>query len=128
LNTSLDKRAASEDTITIHQLELWTRIGVPASEREHPQRLLATIEMATDCLPAAHSDDVTDALDYTLVADSVKRLAARHPRKLIETLAEEIAQCVLTEFGATRVTVALQKFPFTDAHSVTVKITRKHHA
>jgi FolB domain-containing protein len=128
LTAPLAVNQTSADTITIRGLELWTQLGVPDAERDRPQRVLATIELATSCASPTQTDDVSHALDYARVAAVVKQLAAARPRKLIETLAEDIAQSILREFHPEQVTVELQKFPFTDAQSVSVKITRKHHA
>jgi dihydroneopterin aldolase len=116
------------DTLMIRGLELWTKLGVPDAERERPQRVLATIELATACEAAAQTDDPSKVLDYAQIAATVQKLATTRPRKLIETLAEDIAQNILREFHPSQVTVELQKFPFTDAQSVSVRITRKHHA
>jgi dihydroneopterin aldolase len=114
--------------ITIRELEVRSRIGVPVAERKCPQRLLVTVEMEIDCGAAARGDDMAKAVDYVSVAAAIKREAVVRPRKLIETLAEDIARCVLDHFGVRQVTVELEKFPFKDARSVSVRITRSQYA
>ncbi len=47
----------------------------------------------------AMDDDVARTIDYAAVAKAIRALAAERPRKLIETLAEEIAQLVLDDFA-----------------------------
>lgn len=48
------------------------------------------------------------------------------PRKLVETLAEDMGKVCLKEFGARHVIVTLRKFilPRTDSVSVTVHVSR----
>jgi FolB domain-containing protein len=118
----------NSDVIAIRGLELWCHIGVPEEERRQPQRLLASIQMVTDCAAAARSDDVADALDYARVAEAVKEVAAARPRKLLETLADDIARRVLERFSPQSITVELEKFPLKDARGVSVTITRTKYA
>jgi dihydroneopterin aldolase len=127
---STTRRRQPEDTgrITIHDLEIWCEIGVPEAERERPQRLLVTVEMEVDCGPAARDDDMAKTVDYASVAETIKREAVAHPRKLVETLAENIARCVLESFDVRQVTLELEKFSFKDARSVSVRITRSQYA
>ncbi len=50
--------------ISIVDLEVFYRVGVPDAERAQPQRLLLTIEMEADFSAAAKSDSITDTIDY----------------------------------------------------------------
>ena len=59
-------------------------------------------------------DEVERTIDYDAVARRVRALCAERPRKLIETLADEIADCVVREFGAAEVTVGIDKFILPD--------------
>jgi dihydroneopterin aldolase len=52
-------------------------------------------------------------------------VAAARPRKLIETLAEEIAQAILAGFAVKKVEVEIRKFILPDAEWVGVAIERK---
>ena len=100
------------DVITVHDLEVFCRVGVPDEERAQPQRLLITVEMQKDISEAVQSDDLTKTLDYFA------------EWKLIETLASEIADCVRGEFDATGVTVEVKKFVIPEARWVSVRVTR----
>mgnify|MGYP000675210947 CR=1 FL=1 len=59
------------DKVFIEQLEVITTIGVYDWEQEIKQKLVLDIEMAHDNRPAGKSDDVVDALDYSLVSGAV---------------------------------------------------------
>lgn len=113
------------DTILIEQLELSAHIGVPDEEQIAPQRLTVTLrlEPSTDFRELA--DDITRTVDYFAVCGVVKALAAERPRRLIETLAEEIAGAVLRDFALSAVEVELRKFILPDTAFVGVRIRRE---
>ena len=97
------------DIVFIRGLQLDTVIGVCAWEREVRQRLLLDLEMAADVRPAAHSDDVVDALNYAAVSDRVRAFAADNSFLLIETLAENLAALIRDEFRVPWVRLRLCK-------------------
>jgi dihydroneopterin aldolase len=113
------------DTILIEQLELSAHIGVPDEERVKAQRLTVSLR-----LEVAHGfrhldDDLTKTVDYFAVCGAIKALAAEHPRRLIETLAEEIAATVLRDFAVAAVEVELRKFILPDTAFVAVRLRRE---
>ncbi len=112
------------DTIEIRRLRLETHIGVPDEERATRQVLLATLKM----IPAhgfdGLDDDISRTVDYHQVALEVQALAARHPRKLIETLAAEIADHLLENHRLQRVSVTLEKHILPDTDCVAVHLER----
>lgn len=112
------------DTILINGLEVLTYIGVPDEERAEEQALRVFLEIETPLTAAAASDDVAQTIDYAAVCAAVRALAAERPRKLIETLAEEIAWLVLSRFGAEAVTISIRKFILPETESVGLKIRR----
>ena len=112
------------DVISIHDLEVFYRIGVPDEERAQPQRLLITVEMQKDILEAVQADDLTQTIDYFAVAQRLLRFGQDREWKLIETLASEIADSVRGEFDATGVTVEVKKFVIPEARWVSVCVTR----
>jgi dihydroneopterin aldolase len=87
------------DLIRIVDLETTAVIGVSDEERRAPQRLLFSLELRIkDIGPAAYTDNVKLTLDYAAVAERVRILAASRPRRLIETLAEDVATDLLHVF------------------------------
>jgi dihydroneopterin aldolase len=114
------------DWIAINRLRVWTHIGVPDEERAHPQSLEVTVRFKADGVPAAaYADDLSKTVNYYAVAQRVKAIAAERPRKLIETLAEELAELLIIEFHVSPIEVEIRKFILPDAESVQIAIKRK---
>lgn len=110
--------------IHVRGLEIETRIGVPDEERAAAQKLRVDLEMVPALDFGAMSDGVDRTIDYHRVSLAVQELAGRGERKLIETLAAEIADLVLDGFGATRVRVRIRKFILPDTEWVGVEMER----
>ena len=111
--------------ISIVDLEVFYRVGVPDVERARPQRLLLTVEMEFDFSAAAGNDDIRDTIDYFAVAQRLLKFGEGRSWKLIEKLTADIADMVLSEFKPQSVTVEVKKFPLADARYVAVTVTRK---
>ena len=113
------------DRIHLEQLELLARLGVPDEERATPQRLALnlTLEPAHDF--RALEDRIENTVDYFVVAQTVQQLAAARPRRLLETLAQEIAEEVLARFAVRAVEVELRKFILPDTAFVAVRLRRE---
>lgn len=112
------------DTITIKDLEVFYCVGVPDEERAKPQRLLLTVEMDHDFHSAATEDDLGDTIDYFAVSQRLLKFGDGVHWRLIETLAVDIAQMVLEEFGPRNVTVEVKKFIIPQAQHVSVRVVR----
>ena len=112
------------DTITISELEVFYRVGVPDAERAQPQRLLLTVELAHDFVAAAATDDLTKTIDYYAVSQRLLRYGEGRSWKLIEKLAADIAEMLLTEFQPASVSVEVKKFIIPEARHVAVRLTR----
>jgi len=113
------------DLIRIVDLEVWTYIGVPEEERARPQQLLISLDLTVDCIAqAAITDDVSRTVNYYDVAQQVKALCVKCPRKLLETLAEEIAAELLANQSIKHLTLEIKKFILPDTQYVSVKIER----
>ena len=113
------------DTIHIARLELSSRIGVPDEERAHPQRLTVSLTLSCARRFSDLSDDIARTVDYFEICQAVQALAAERPRKLIETLAEEIAALILSRFAVTAVDVDLRKYILPETEYVSVHVRRE---
>jgi FolB domain-containing protein len=111
--------------ISIVDLEVFYRVGVPDDERAKPQRLLLTVEIDCDFSKAAKSDGVGDTIDYFAVSRRLLKFGDGRSWKLIEKLATDIADMILAEFKPQSVTIEVKKFPISEARCVSVKVTRK---
>lgn len=112
------------DRITLCDLEVACRVGVPEEERARPQRLLLTVEMECDFRDAAARDDLAGTVDYYTVSRRLLAMTSAGSWKLIETLAEEVARLVLAEFAVQAVSVEVKKFILPETRFVSVKIHR----
>jgi dihydroneopterin aldolase len=110
--------------ISIVDLEVFYRVGVPDAERANPQRLLLTVEMETDFAAAAASDGIADTVDYFAVTRRLLKLGEGREWRLIEKLATDIADTVLNEFRPQAVTVEVKKFIIPQARHVSVTLTK----
>lgn len=115
-------------TISIIDLEVHFHVGVPAKERARPQRLLLTVDMSFDFSIAAATDRVSKTIDYFTVAQRILRLGEDRSWKLIEKLATDVADLVLTEFSPSDVTVTVKKFPIPQARYVAVRLAKRRPA
>jgi 7,8-dihydroneopterin aldolase/epimerase/oxygenase len=87
------------DIVYIRELEIDTIIGIYDWERNQKQTVSLDLDMGTDIRPAAASEDIGKALDYKQVAKRLIEFIEGSEFLLIETLAEEVATVVLSEFG-----------------------------
>ena len=110
--------------ITIVDLDVFYRVGVPDEERAKPQRLLLTVDMEFNFSSAAMNDRVTKTIDYFVVAQQLLKFGEDRSWKLIETVATDVADLVLTEFRPENVMVEVKKFPIPQAHYVSVSLVK----
>jgi 7,8-dihydroneopterin aldolase/epimerase/oxygenase len=74
---------------------------------------------------ACDTDRIVDTIDYGVVRERLLRLLAEHQLKLLEALAETIADILIGEFGASWVRVKVVKpQKFDDVQAVGVQIER----
>src|ERR1700729_2563828 len=97
--------------ISIVDLEVFYRVGVPDEERAKPQKLLLTVEMESPFAKAAKSDSIADTIDYFAVSQKLLKFGDGKNWKLIEKLAADICEMILAEFKPQSVTVEVKKFP-----------------
>ena len=113
------------DRILIEALELSSFIGVPDEERAAAQRLTVSLVLEPIRDFRALSDQIANTVDYFVLSECVKSLSLARPRRLIETLAEEIAAELLARFALRAVEVELRKFILPDTRFVAVRIRRE---
>jgi 7,8-dihydroneopterin aldolase/epimerase/oxygenase len=97
------------DTIFLRNLQIETVIGVFDWERKTKQAVFLDIEMATDGKKAAASDHIDDALDYKSISKSIISFVEKSEFQLIETLAERIAELIMTEYKVPWLRLSLNK-------------------
>lgn len=111
--------------IEIRRLRVLTRVGVPDEELAVPQELRVSVVISVATPFAAMADDLERTLDYAALAAGIQALAASRPRRLIETLASDIAGHVLACPAAAAVEVTVEKFILPDTDCVAVRLRRE---
>jgi dihydroneopterin aldolase len=97
------------DLVFIRDLRVDTIVGVYDWERQIKQTLVFDIDIATDIHRAAEFDDLQFAVNYHAVSLRVSGYVEAHHTALIETLAENVATLILTEFKVPWVRLQLTK-------------------
>lgn len=108
--------------ISIVDLEVFYRVGVPDEERARPQRLLLTVEMQFDFSVAAKTDSIADTIDYFAVSQRLLKFGGGKSWKLIEKLAADIYETISREFKPQKISVEVKKFAVPEARYVSVQI------
>ena len=97
------------DKILIPDYRISCHVGVPKEERDVAQDVLIDIELQLDLSQAGRADDFALTVDYTEVCKTVATTVERRPRKLIETIAEEVAEVLLANHRVQAVKVQVRK-------------------
>jgi 7,8-dihydroneopterin aldolase/epimerase/oxygenase len=110
------------DTIHIRGLETPCFIGAGEEERSVSQNLRLDLEMVAPDGLHGLGDDLARTLDYHAIALAVQAVAASRPRRLVETLAEDVLDLLRDQFGIVEARVTVRKFilPFAEWVGVTL--------
>jgi FolB domain-containing protein len=117
-------KGRTEDYIHIEQVKLLTRVGVSKAERAKRQRLVLSITVWPRFQIEDLADDVTKTVDYSKLCQEAKEFAHERADKLIETLADALAEHLLRRFAIRKIMVELRKFALKDADYVSITVTR----
>ncbi|MDP1708532.1 MAG: dihydroneopterin aldolase [Gammaproteobacteria bacterium] len=97
------------DIIYLHDLKIDAVIGIFDWERRVKQTITLGLDMAADIRTAAASDSIADTLDYKAVSKRLIDFVGHSEFHLVETIAERVAEIVLTEFNVAWVRVRVNK-------------------
>ena len=87
----------SLDRISLEGLRVFGRHGVREHEQRDGQEFIIDAVLWLDTRAAAANDDLSLTVNYGAVADRLVRLASGPPVRLIETLAQRLADGCLSE-------------------------------
>jgi 7,8-dihydroneopterin aldolase/epimerase/oxygenase len=99
----------TQDIVFIEGLKVDTVIGVYEWERSIQQTLQFDVEMRTDTRDAATDDDLAKTVDYAVVAEEIVKLTRANQAELIETVAERVAESILSHYAVNSVRIKLRK-------------------
>jgi dihydroneopterin aldolase len=115
----------SADVIEVQGIQAYGYHGVLPEERKQGQPFVVDIRVRTDVSVAAASDDLAETVDYSTLAREAVDIVQGEPCNLVETVAERVADAMLSHKGVRSARVTVHKpqapvgVPFTDV-SVTV--------
>ena len=116
---------SATDRILIEDLRVRCVIGVNERERRAEQEVVIDITLHADLSAAGRSDDIADTVNYSAVTESVVEHVAGSRFRLVEALAESVADICLANARVTRVDVRVRKpAALRPADSAGVEITR----
>lgn len=97
------------DLIYVRNLKIDCIIGVFEWERRVRQTVAVDLDLAADVARAARTDRLEHTLDYKAIAQRLIDYVGQSQFRLVETLAERVAEIVLEEFAVTWVRVRINK-------------------
>ncbi len=112
------------DTIEIRRLRVTTFIGVPDEERAAAQTLWITVLMTPSQGFDGLADEIARTIDYYQISLEIEALAAARPRRLIETLATDIASHLLENHTLSHVALTIEKHILPNTECVAVHLQR----
>jgi dihydroneopterin aldolase len=116
------------DRIALEGMVFSGRHGVRPAERAEPQEFKVDVNVDADLAAPGSSDRVEDTVDYRRIYAIAKGVIEGESAKLIETLAQRIADGVLELPRVATVSVRVAKRPQSmrpiDAAAVKIKRTR----
>jgi dihydroneopterin aldolase len=126
MNTGSSKSGpTATGRIRLEGLEAYGHHGDLPAERELGGHFWVDVDVATDTRRAARSDKLEDTVNYVTVEALVRKIVEGRRYKLLETLAERLAEAVLKQAGVIEVTVRVTKRPpLPHLRSFSVEITR----
>lgn len=112
------------DQIRIRGLELRVHLGVPDAERAVEQVVEADVTLGLRRGFDAMPDDIAATVDYAVLVEEVRKMAAARPRRLLETLAAEIVALLSGDARVAEVEVELRKRILPGVDHVAVRLRR----
>ncbi|MFL9961858.1 dihydroneopterin aldolase [Paraburkholderia sediminicola] len=114
------------DIVFIENFIGQTVIGIDRSEQHVPQPVRMNLAIGVPAIRACSTDRIEDTVNYAAVRGALLALFESHRVRLLEALAEHIAQLLIADFGAHWVRVSLAKpAKFDDVAAVGVQIERR---
>ena len=97
------------DILKIKNLRCSAHIGCEDSERAVAQALLVTAALELDTRAAAATDMLEKTVNYAMLSKQLMQLCENSRCKLIETLAQQLADACLAQGIVTAVTIEIRK-------------------
>jgi len=96
-------------TLHIKDLIIEAKHGVHDHEKRTKQRFKVSVELDIDLSRAAATDNLADSLDWSVLRDEIVTTVQTNSFKLMERLAQVIAEAMLKHRGVSQVNVTIDK-------------------
>lgn len=97
------------DRIDLTGIEVYAKHGVLQSEQEKAQVFRIDVSAHMDLARPGQTDDLADALDYSMLALEVREVVGSESNRLIEKVAADVADAVLAHPQVTKTVVTIHK-------------------
>jgi dihydroneopterin aldolase len=136
MNARLADQQRALRHVFLHDMVLAASVGVHAFEHDAPQRIRINVDLAVDDDGAQGSsraaparDELSRVVDYEAIARQVRAIVAAGHVRLLETLAERLAETCLLDPRVRLARIRVEKLDiFLDTASVGVEIERRNEA
>ncbi len=98
-----------DDRILLRGIRVGARHGVSDEERTREQQFEIDLECSTDAGAAARTDDLSATIDYARLRAAAVSAITGSSYRLLETVAERVAQAILAELRPRWVRVRITK-------------------
>lgn len=95
--------------IKIKNIKAMAKIGVYDYELEKRQPLFITLKLHYDATPACAGDDISKAVDYSLLEKSILEFTENSSFALIETLCDRLLEFVLQHSMVSKAKITIAK-------------------
>lgn len=109
--------------VFVHDLEVQARLGVLDWERERPQRVRVSVDLAVRDDP--HGDRIEAVVSYAEARDAARSILTSRHHDLVESAAEAIALACLADPRVAAARVRIEKLEVFDDCVVGVEIERR---
>jgi len=111
--------------VFVRDLDLMASIGIYATEKVKPQRIVVNIDLSVQEGEGPNDDDIGHVVSYEIVVKKVETILAEGHINLVETLCEKIAAACLKDRRVVAARVRVEKPDIIpNARSVGVEIER----
>jgi 7,8-dihydroneopterin aldolase/epimerase/oxygenase len=122
------RKKSSEDVIRLHNAVFYAYHGVLSDEQTLGGKFEVDVDLHVDLARGARTDSLQRTVNYERVYDAIKQLVLGKKYRLIEALAETIADGLLSEFKRVQKVVVRVRKPSAPVKGVIdyveVEITR----
>lgn len=119
------------DKIEIKNLEIFANHGVFPEENVLGQKFVVSATLYTDTRKAGLTDELTSSIHYGEVSHMITKFTKEHTYKLLEALAENLCQMLLSELPLLEMVTLRVEKPWAPVglplDTVAVEITRRWH-